>query len=414
MFNNSQDWLRITIALCVLILVGCTMPVTEPTASVDEGKPQADSSESESEDEADTSAVTSTEIEYLSPESPPFPQGGWDTNFDQRIVEWSEVMSGGPPKDGIPPIDSPTFEQVSTASERLSERDPVIVFEHEGDARAYPLSILIWHEIVNDEVGGKPVSITFCPLCNASIVFDREFDGQILDFGTTGMLRNSDLIMYDRQTETWWQQFTGGGIVGEYAGRQLTFLASQVLSFADFAEEYPEGKVLAIPTEFQRNYGRNPYVGYDGSQPFLFRGTIDERLEAIVRVVGLEQDGEAMAYAFADVAASGVVNDQFADTEIVIFHKAGTASALDTSSISEGKDVGSVGVFDRTLDEQVLTFESNGNGTFTDMETGSEWNILGEAVSGEFEGKQLRQVVSFDHFWFAWAAFFPDTGLYGQ
>ncbi|MEM7531390.1 MAG: DUF3179 domain-containing protein [Chloroflexota bacterium] len=422
LFKTSKiTWILAIVATAtILLVVSCTVPTptpSEPAASDDTGTAASESmsetsSDEASSDEASSSEGSTMEIEYLPEETPPFGRGGWTTDFSKRIVEWNTIMSGGPPKDGIPSIDDPAFEEIAAASQRLSGRDPVIVYENNGEARAYPLSILIWHEIVNDEVGGKPVSVTFCPLCNASIVFDREFDGQILDFGTTGKLRNSDLIMYDRQTETWWQQFTGEGVVGEYAGHQLTFLASQVLSFADFAEEYPDGTVLAIPTEFRRDYGRNPYAGYDGGTPFLFRGTIDDRLEAIVRVVGLEQGGEAMAYAFEDVAAAGVVNDAFAGTDIVIFHKEGTASALDTASISQGKDVGSVGVFDRNVDGQVLTFETNGDGTFTDNETGTTWNILGEAISGELEGTQLEQVISFDHFWFAWQAFYPDTGLH--
>ena len=182
------------------------------------------------------------------------------------------------------------FESLDAAAAWLSAQDPVIVFAANGDARAYPLAILIWHEIVNDSVGGQPVAVTFCPLCNASIVFDRTFAGDVLDFGTTGKLRNSDLIMYDRQTETWWQQFTGQGIVGKHAGEQLDFLASQVISFADFAAEFPDGQVLARPP-VNRSYGANPYTGYDSStEPFLFRGELDTRLPATERIAGAAGD----------------------------------------------------------------------------------------------------------------------------
>jgi len=134
------------------------------------------------------------------------------TDFENSSVDHSEIMSGGPPKDGIPAIDNPAFIDASVASEWLKDKEPVIAIEIDGIARAYPLQILMWHEIVNDEIGDSAVSVTFCPLCNASIVFDRDLDGVRYDFGTTGRLRLSDMVMYDRQTETWWQQFTGEGI----------------------------------------------------------------------------------------------------------------------------------------------------------------------------------------------------------
>lgn len=343
---------------------------------------------------------------------PPFSTRGWETDFSKRSVEWNEIISGGPPKDGIPAIDDPRFESVEAASEWLSERDPVIVFEHEGVARAYPLSILIWHEIANDTVAGLPVAITFCPLCNASIVFDRRFDGQVLDFGTTGRLRHSDLVMYDRQTESWWQQFTGEAIVGEYTGEQLRFLPSQVISFGDFVDQYPDAEVLARLGS-SRSYGRNPYVGYDSTErPFLFTSEVDPRLPATERVVGLATESETRAYPFATVAAAGAINDEFGDTPLVVFHKSGTASALDGSDISSSKDVGAVGVFDRRVDGQTLTFMVGDAGHFVDEETGTVWNILGRGVEGPLAGEQLEELLHFDHFWFAWAAFFPGTTVY--
>jgi hypothetical protein len=348
----------------------------------------------------------------LPPTSPPFSISGWTTDFTRRTIAWEEIVSGGPPKDGIPAIDAPTFESVGEAAGWLSERDPVILFSEEEAIRAYPLAILMWHEIVNDTVGGRPVAVTFCPLCNASIVFDRTFDGQVLDFGTTGRLRNSDLIMYDRQTETWWQQFTGEGIVGHFAGERLTFIPSQIISFADFAAEFPDAQVLARPA-FPRSYGANPYTRYDSSsQPFLFRGEIDPRLPATERIAGVVLAGEVKAYSFPAVAAAGAINDEVDGTPLVILHKPGVASALDASAISEGRDVGSVAVFDRRIDGRTLTFVANGDGTYTDQETSSTWNILGQAVAGELQGQQLIQQLAFDHFWFAWAAFHPQSALY--
>ena len=345
---------------------------------------------------------------------PPFETSTFHTNFARRTIEWDEILSGGPPKDGIPAIDDPTFESVGAADLWLDDAEPVILFQQGETARAYPLSILIWHEIVNDEVNGQPVSITFCPLCNASIAFDRNFGGQVLDFGTTGRLRNSDLVMYDRQTESWWQQFTGEGLVGEYAGEQLSFLPSQVIAWGDFSSRFPGGEVLARPNA-NRSYGVNPYVGYDSSaDPFLFRGGPDPRLPATARVAGLTTADAAKAWPFALLTERGVVEDEFDGRSIVLFHKAGTTSALDARQIREGKDVGAVAIFDPTVEGQRLSFSANESDTFTDAQTQSTWNILGEAIAGPLAGTRLIQLIHFDHFWFAWAAFFPQTELYGE
>lgn len=349
---------------------------------------------------------------------PPFDTFNFRTNFARRTIEWDEILSGGPPKDGIPAVDAPTFESVPAADLWLEDPEPVILFQHEEVVRAYPLSILIWHEIVNDEVAGQPVAITFCPLCNASIAFDRNFDGKVLDFGTTGRLRNSDLIMYDRQSESWWQQFTGEGIVGDYAGQQLTFLPTQLLSWADFKARFPSGEVLSRPRENDRPvrpYGTNPYVGYDSSgQPFLFRGKTDPRLPATERVAGLTSQTGARAYPFSLLAEAGVIEDEFDGRQVVLFHKRGAASALDSRQISQGKDVGVVAVFERSAGERLLAFRPDGEGNFQDVETGSTWNILGEAIRGPLAGSRLAEIIHFDHFWFAWAAFFPGTELYGE
>lgn len=199
----------------------------------------------------------------------------WKTDFTKTNIDLSEIISGGPPKDGIPSIDEPRFESIAAARSWLADQSPVIALEIGGDARAYPLAILIWHEIVNDTVGGVPVVVTFCPLCNTALVFERRIDGRVLDFGTTGNLRHSDLVMYDRQTESWWQQAIGEGIVGEYTGRRLTFLPAQIVSLSDFEATYPAGRVLSRETGYRRDYGRNPYVGYDrvDQRPFLFSGS---------------------------------------------------------------------------------------------------------------------------------------------
>ena len=338
---------------------------------------------------------------------------GWETDFSLHSVPYGEIMGGGPPRDGIPPIDDPKFVTAQEADEWLGEKEPVIALEIDGDVRAYPLQILTWHETVNDEVGGVPVSITFCPLCNAAIVFDRRLDGVVYDFGTSGNLRNSDLIMWDRQTESWWQQFSGEAIVGTLTGRQLTFLPSSIVSFGFFREAYPDVKVLSRDTGFSRSYGRNPYAGYDRADnpPFLFDGDLDGRLLPKERVAAVTVGEVDVAFPFSVLEKERAVNYSANGHDLVVFFVQGTLSALDRSSIQDSREVGSTGVFDPNLDGQKLIFRPEGD-AIVDNETGSVWNILGEAVEGPLSGKRLTRVVHANHFWFAWAAFKPGTLIY--
>lgn len=285
--------------------------------------------------------------------------------------------------------------------------------EVRGEVRAYPLQILLWHEIVNDEIAGVPVVVTYCPLCNSAVAFERGFGGRVLDFGTTGMLRFSDLVMYDRQTETWWQQITGEGIIGELAGEQLEFVAMSIVSFVDFKDAYPAGLVLSRETGFERDYGASPYPGYDRSTPFLYGGLEDERLPAIERVVSVVVEGEAVAYPFSILEEERAVNDEVGDERIVVFFQTGTRSALDQALIADSREVGAGVVYSRLVDNYVLTFEATAEG-FVDEETGSTWDIAGVALDGPLAGRRLEPVVHGNHFWFAWAVFRPDTRIHGR
>lgn len=335
------------------------------------------------------------------------------TDFCQHSIPYSEIRSGGPAPDGIPPIDDPNFEDIASASAWLQPQSPVIALEIEGDARAYPLAILIWHEIVNDVVGNAPVAVTFCPLCNSSIVFDRRVDGETLRFGVSGLLRNSDMVMWDDKTESWWQQLTGEGIVGVYTGKELLIIPSLVVSFSAFAEQYPEGQVLSRDTGVSRRYGDNPYVGYDdNATPFLFEGDIDTRLPATERVLAGVIAGEPVAYPFSVLAEQRVVNDVIGEQNVVIFWQPGTTSALDQQSIDESQDVGMAAMYDREVNGQVLTFSIGDDHQIRDDQTNSLWNVFGTALEGELSGTQLLSYPAAPHFWFAWAAFRPETRLY--
>ena len=343
-----------------------------------------------------------------------FPRGlqaVWRTDFSKASVTPDELTQGQT-KDGIPALSEPRFLDVTEVT-FLGEKEPVISLEIEGEARAYPLQILIWHEIVNDVIGDRPVLVTFCPLCNTAIAFDREVDGEVLEFGVSGFLRNSDLVMFDRLTESWWQQATGEAIVGSFTGTDLNPIASTIISWADFRKAFPDGKVLSQNTGHARNYGSNPYVGYDDidSSPFLFSGDGDGRLAPMERVVTVELGAETVAYPFTVLASQGVIADTVGGQAVVVFFKTGTASALDGRTIAESRDVGSSTVFSPMIDGMDLTFTALEEG-FADDQTGTVWNIFGLAISGPLEGQQLRSIVSGNHFWFAWAAFQPETRIW--
>jgi thiol-disulfide isomerase/thioredoxin len=336
------------------------------------------------------------------------------TDFTKHSVPYDEILSGGPPKDGIPAIDAPRFVSVEEADEWLEPQEPVILVEVGDVEKAYPIQILMWHEIVNDVIGDTPVTVTFCPLCNTGIAFERMFGGQVLDFGTTGRLRFSNLVMYDRQTETWWQQATGEGIAGEFTGRQLTFVPAAMIAWEDFKETYPDGDVLSRETGHNRDYGRNPYTGYDdvNRSPFLYDGPeTPEALPPMARVVTVELGDEAVAYPFDRLQAVRVVNDDVGGVPIVVLWAPGTASALDAGSVAGGADVGAATTYSRELDGETLTFVVQ-NDHIIDDKTGTEWDVLGQGIGGPLAGRQLDPVVSINHFWFSWAAFRPETRVY--
>jgi hypothetical protein len=263
-----------------------------------------------------------------------------NTDFETRNVEsWVEILSGGPPKDGIPAIDGPSFLDAG-AETRMTAREPVITLEMPGEVpRAYPIRFLMWHEIVNDEVGGIPVAVTFCPLCNSGITFDRRVGGQVLSFGVSGKLRNSDMIMYARQSESWWQQAVGAAIVGELTGTELQSLPSWMESWAEFIARNPDGLVMDEPNT-GRNYGANPYVRYDSSdRPFLYSGELPPHdIPALARVVRV---GDA-AWPMTRISDAGEITEN----GVTFTWTGGQASALDSRDIGQGRDVGTVRVRD--------------------------------------------------------------------
>jgi hypothetical protein len=334
------------------------------------------------------------------------------TNFCKHSVDYNEIISGGPPPDGIPPIDNPTFESIAKGERWLVDGQPVIALAMGKVAKAYPLAILTRHEIANDEIDGVPVVVTFCPLCNAAIVFKRTVNDEVLRFGVSGYLRNSDLIMWDNKTLSWWQQFTGEAIVGDLTGTQLEVVPSQLVSWKDFKTAYPKGVVLSRNT---RDYGTNPYTEYDSSEkPFLYFDTPDPRLPAMTRVLGYFSNQIALAYPLTAIAKAGVIEDSLDGQSVVVFYAPGQLSALDKPVIADSKAVGSATLFNTVIDGRKLTFSYH-NGIISDNETRSQWDVFGRAINGELMGTQLNPVLPSNvHFWFAWAAFKPETKIFSH
>lgn len=335
-----------------------------------------------------------------------------DTSFPEPLIE-PDLIAAVVPPDAIPAIDRPDFVAIDEVAD-LDPSEALVVVEVNGEAKAYPVQILIWHEIVNDEIGGVPVSVTYCPLCNSALAFERQFGRRLLDFGTSGELYQSALVMYDRQTESLWAHFTGEGLVGHFAGAELRSVPAQMLSFEQVQVDYPDALVLTRNTGASRPYGTNPYIGYDeeSSDPIdrFFNGDVDPRLSPKTRVVGVVLDNVATAVHLAgpDKLSIAQVGD---DAEsVVIFQAPGLASALDRAAISAGYDVGQTGVF-RPVDEDGnrLTFSVQ-DGNVTD-ETGSTWALSGQAVDGPLEGQRLESVPHLNTFWFAWASYHPDTNI---
>ncbi len=340
----------------------------------------------------------------------------WPTDWSQATIDLGELGLGIPaadPRDLIPPLDRPVFVDVDEAALWLSDQDPGMLVRIGEQARFYPLRVLTRHEIVNDRFGDRPVTVTYCPLCNTAVAFDPVVGGTYLRFGVSGLLRNSDLVMWDLETTSLWQQVTGEPIVGSYAGGPaLPYLPSAIVAFSEFAGSHPRGCVLGPEQESGIPYGTNPYFGYSSlPRPFLFDGELDDRLPALSRVVGVTINNQYRAYPFDDLAARRVINDRVDEVPIaVMWGAAHTADALDDSNIPNGRPIGTGVALVAVSPQGPLTFIPADGDLFRDQETNSTWNLLGQAIDGPLAGTQLEFAPHRNEFWFAWHAFFGATG----
>jgi len=284
------------------------------------------------------------------------------TDGVKHSVPLDEILGGGPPKDGIPSIDNPKFISVAEASKILNDSEPGIALSISGADRFYPFQILVWHEIVNDTIGGQRALVTYCPLCLSGIVFDPLVNNERVEFGTSGKLWNSNLVMYDRKTNSLWSQILGEAIVGEMTGTQLKVLASDQIRFGEWKKLHPNGEVLSRDTGTTRFYGQDPYGDYYTTPGTYFPvGRKDDRLNEKDFVLGIVISGKAKAYWPEAVKKLGVVEDRFENKTIVAQYE---------------KDI-----------DAVRLFEKKSDGT-------------------------LERINPFGSFWFSWVAAHPDTELF--
>ncbi len=274
----------------------------------------------------------------------------------------------------------------------------------------------MYHEIVNDKVLDQAITVTYCPLCNAAMVFAREINNEQLEFGVSGKIYNSNLVMYDRQSQSWWLQFTGEGIVGKHAGATLKLLPSQLVSFAQFQHAYADGKVLSRKTGFNKKYGVNPYAHYDSRKlpvTWFYGKPYDNRLPAMHRVLGVVLAQQAMAFPLTELIQSALLETHFADEPILIISKAGMASAVDKKIIKQSKDVRAAVAFSRMLNGRQLDFTLIDD-EIVDKQTNSVWNMFGESTRGQLSGSKLQQLDRGVYFSFVWLDFYPQSKIFNQ
>lgn len=304
-------------------------------------------------------------------------------------------------RDAIPPLTDPAFEDAS-GGDWLAPDDLVLGFAHEGEAFAYPLKILNFHEIVNQVVGGEPVLVSYCPLCRSGIVFSRVLDGEVLHFGNTSALYESDLVMFDEETGSYWQQVGGVGIVGEHCERRLEPLPSITASWAEWEGIHPETLILSRDTGFERDYDVDPFgpalpeAINEGRFPFpVSERAMDERLMAGEMVLGVELGDARRAYPLERLG-DAAVNDRLGGEPVVVFSAARGPSGA---------------AFIAEADGRRLTFRA-ADGEYVDERTGSTWSLGGVATSGPLEGASLRPLPVRTTLWFALVASFPGVDVH--
>lgn len=333
-----------------------------------------------------------------------FSIGNIEPVLHHSLVDFdNKVVSGGPPPDGIPPIEDPIYISIAEAEDFMNSGDPIFVLESGEGIKAYPQKILVWHEIVNEFIEGEAVSITYCPLTGSVICYKGDLEVGETNFGTSGKLVNSNLVMYDRETRSYWPQILGVAINGSEEGKLLEELPIIWTTWDKLKNTYPDAQVLSLDTGFFRSYGVDPYGSYENERSYYNSGDAffpvmarDDRFEPKEVVIGIKAGTSVAAISKAVVSEKGIVNTEVGGVPIVAVYD----GSLDT-----------VRVYSREVNDEILEFEIEEN-LFKDPGTGSLWNMFGEATEGDHKGNKLEWVTSFDVMWFAWYAFYPDTEVY--
>ena len=302
-------------------------------------------------------------------------------------------------------LDNPRFTSADNAF--LRDSDFVMGISLNGASRAYPLTMLAWHHIVNNEVNGKPMGMTYCPICNTAIAFESEVEGNVLQFDVVTNYR-ANLVMVDRQTGSWWQQLTGKAIQGQLSGTALKLIPVDLMTWGAWKELYPDTRVLSRDTGFNHNYDLFPsggsYTDWQKSDR-IFHPLVkitDTRFRARETVLGVQVGDVYKAYPFSNLGELAVINDEINGEPVLILFdsKSQIASA-----------------FSRKVSENILTLEEmteGGEVLVRDKNTGSVWDFEGRAIANETEGTKLERLKYHNAFWFAWADFHPDTLVYGD
>ncbi len=313
----------------------------------------------------------------------------------KSLVNISQI-SVGLPEGAIPEISNPVFITADNVTYPHDD-DIVIGVTYNGVAKAYPLNILSWHEVVNDNFSGKPVAITYCVFCRTAIAYESKMSGKALTFRITGLLYNANDILVDVQTRSYWQQITGESIMGDYIGRNLTKIPAEMTTWGLWKGKYPETLLLSDNTGFDRDYTINPYAGYEESENTQYFPKAEDKTLFVKDIIyGVVFNDGFRAYPKNNVTVAGLINDRAGNERLLVLHD---------------KDLDVVKIFDRMLKSSELNFELRGD-KIIDTNTNSVWNYDGVATDGALKGNKLKRVDAVQSFWYVWAGFYPKTQVY--
>ncbi|ROQ21420.1 uncharacterized protein DUF3179 [Marinimicrobium koreense] len=329
--------------------------------------------------------------------------GGSDDNGStpesgEWLIPESEVLDGGPGKDGIPAISDPNYLAASQAR-YLDDSDLVVGVNLKGEVRAYPHRILDWHEIINEHFGDTPYSISYCPLTGSALLWEGRSEAADPTYGVSGLLFNSNLILYDRETDSYWSQMLAESVRGPRAGEEARRLAVVETTWGNWRAMYPDSQVMDTQTGFSRDYNRYPYGSFRTDNNLIFPvSDRDERLHLKTRVLGVRIGEFSKVYPIENFTEQVEVINEVNDGYVVVG--------------SSGRNFAMA--FNAVLDDGTqLTFEAVADGPVVmEDQEGTRWDIFGRAQSGMREGEQLEPMFSYIAYWFAWAAFFPGAEVY--